>query len=84
VFFVAQQLHTEFDENLYFLYNIKAMDRHTLQHDPGIEPEYILFFAKKRERIAPKSRADGFRQHLENKTGRRKVYVPVGQRTPWK
>ena len=30
VFFVAQQLHAEFDENLYFLYNIKAMDRHNI------------------------------------------------------
>ena len=30
MFFVAQQHHTEFDENLYFLYNIKAMDCHNI------------------------------------------------------
>ena len=51
---------------------------------PLPEPEHILFVAKKHKRIAPKSRADGFRQHLENKTGQQKVYAPVGQQTPWK
>ena len=34
MFFVAQQLHTEFDENLYFLCNIKAMDRHNINLHP--------------------------------------------------
>jgi hypothetical protein len=30
VLFVAQWLHAEFDENFYFLYNIKAMDHHNI------------------------------------------------------
>jgi hypothetical protein len=86
-------LHAGFAEKFYFLYNIKAMDHlninlhtQTLQASSygELEPEHILFVAKKREMIAPKSRANEFCRHLENKTGRQKVYVPVGQQTPWK